>query len=587
MLILGISCDYHDAAAALVESGSVLAAAEEERFTRVKHDASMPTGAVASCLAQSGRSIDDIDVVVFHEKPLSGVERMLATRRSQGPRAFFRFVTDMPATFRTNLMVEHRIGSMFLDLGASRIPPVRFGEHHTSHAAAAFLPSPFADAAILTVDGLGESTTVSIGLGSAHRVELLEELRFPDSLGLFYSLITAWCGFEPNDGEYKVMGLAPSGHPRFRSAMDELFRVAPDGSFQVDQRGVGLWSTSALRSRRLRRLLGGPPRPPGSPLTQREADLARSVQDLTEDVMIALAERAHRITGQRNLCIAGGVALNCVANSRIRDDGPFDHMWIQPAAGDSGSALGAALWWWHCVEHNHRTPTDSSDPVSDGMRGAALGPEFSDDEIAAMLHTMEQRGVTTVGRGRRRAHLVADLLAEGNVIGWFDGRMEFGPRALGHRSILADPRRADMQSHLNQKIKGRESFRPFAPAVLWEHASEWYEISEPSPYMLFTHRVAGRGLTTGHTLPACTHVDGSARVQTVHRETNPDFHLLLSTWNELTGCPVLLNTSFNIAGQPIVCTPREAVLTARRANLDALVLGGHVVDLRSAEGSTT
>lgn len=570
MNVLGISCDFHDAAAAVIIDGRVVAAAEQERFSRIKHDAELPAEAIASCLATAGIEAAAIDAVVFHEKPMVAMSRQLATRRRQGPSGVRRFVLETPKLFRTNLMIAQRVDDLLRRLGHPHPPRLSYAEHHLSHAAAAFYPSPFEQAAIVTIDGIGEWSSASIAHGVRHRIDLLEEQRFPNSLGLLYSLVTLWCGFRPNDGEYKVMGLAPYGEPSYRDALDELVMVHPDGSVQVDDRRLRWWSDAAAGSRSLAQLLGGPPRGADDPIGPREQDLARSVQELTEDVVLAMAEHAHRITGAEDVCLAGGVALNCVANGRLLREGPFADVWVQPAAGDAGSAIGAALWWWHGDQEHHRADRDPRAGACDGMSGAALGPAFTDGEIEGLLVELGLP-IEPLDDDVLLDRAVA-LLAGGAAIGWFDGRMEFGPRALGHRSILADPRSATMQAHLNERIKERESFRPFAPAVLWEHATEWFDLDRPSPYMLFTARARD------DRLPACTHVDGSARVQTVHRETHPRFHALLRRFHDVTGCPVLLNTSFNVAGQPIVCTPDEAISTAARAGLDALVLGPYLLD---------
>jgi carbamoyltransferase len=600
MRLLGISCDYHDAAAALVIDGRVVAAAQEERFTRVKHDDGLPRNAAASCLAIAGIEADDLDAIVLHEKPLAVLNRVVAARQRRGPAALGRFAREMPSMVGRNLLVGYRAEQLGRRLGATRPVPIRYGEHHLSHAAAAFLPSPYETAAILTVDGIGEWATASIGQGLRNRVELLAEQRFPNSLGLLYSLATVWCGFAANDGEYKLMGLAPFGEPRYRDALADLVELHPDGSLRVDARALRWWSARPTRMGTVARLLDGPPRRPDGPLDRRHADIARSVQDLTETALLRMAEHAHRLTGERNLCLAGGVALNCVANGRIRREGPFDDVWIQPAAGDAGSALGAALWYWHDVEGHPRERAERTHPdaLDDAMSAAALGPRFDDDEVVAHLTAegIDHRHVPDV---EARCREVARRLADGAIVGWVEGRMEFGPRALGNRSILADPRSATVQAELNRRVKGREGFRPFAPAVLWERAADWFEIDAPSPYMLTTHQVraerrldpgpepsdlAERAAVARSQIPACTHVDGSARVQTVHRETRPAFHLLLEEFEAITGCPMLLNTSLNRAGEPIVCTPDQALATARAAGLDVLVLEGSIIELARPAG---
>ncbi|MFN8019020.1 MAG: carbamoyltransferase N-terminal domain-containing protein [Acidimicrobiales bacterium] len=588
--ILGVSCDYHDAAAALVVDGRVVAAAEEERFSRRKHDADLPVQAITSCLAIGEIGPDDLDVVVFHEKPLGVFGRVLAARRKAGVRSLPTFVRETPLLLRRNLMVSYRIEEALRDLGARRRPTVRFSEHHLSHAAAAFLPSPFPSAAIVTVDGIGEWSTASIGHGTHHRVDLLADQRFPHSLGLVYSLITRWCGFAPNDGEYKLMGLAPYGQPTFADALDRLVDVGDDGSITVDARLVRWWRSGVEDDRRLADLLGGPALPLGGALGQREADLARSAQDLVERAVLAMAREAHRLTGETDLCMAGGVALNCVANARVLAEGPFERLWVQPAAGDAGSALGAALWWWHGMLGVPR----AADGEHDAMGAAALGPAFPDDEVSAWLEADPDLRWHRADDEAALCEEVADRLADGAIVGWFQGRMELGPRALGNRSILADPRSPEVHRDLNLRVKGRESFRPFAPAVRLEDAGDWFELTAPSPYMLRTAPVradrllpvaeeptdlAERATVPRSTIAACTHVDGSARVQTVDQGDHPRFHRLLGAFGARTGVPVLLNTSFNVAGEPIVCTPADALATARAAGLDLLVVGDVVIEL--------
>ena len=588
MRILGVSCDYHDAAAALVVDGELVAAAEEERFTRKKHDSSLPERAVASVLAIGDVKASEIDAVVLHEKPLAVLSRVVAARQRRGPKAMGTFRREMPVILKQNLLIGYRIETLLKDLGATKPPKIRYSEHHLSHAAAAFYPSPFPTAALLTVDGIGEWATATIGHGVQHRVDLLADQRYPNSLGLLYTLATEWCGFEANDGEYKVMGLAPFGEPTYRDALAEIVELQDDGSISVDAKAVQWWGSSPTKLTGLNDLLGGPPRVPGSPLTARDWDLARSIQDLVEDAVMRMATHAHELTGARHLCLAGGVALNCVANGRILREGPFDDLWVQPAAGDAGSAIGAALWYWHDELQNprHRDEPVTGELASDQIAVCQLGPSFGTDEIQTWL---DQQGIEheRIDDEDERCAAVARHLADGAVVGWFQGRMEFGPRALGHRSLLADPRSPTVQRDINLRVKGRESFRPFAPAVLWEHATEWFELDQPTPYMLQTCQLAAskmlevadeptdpveRVQVPRSEIPACTHIDGSARVQTVHAETNPGFHRLISAFHEATGCPVLLNTSFNRAGEPIVCTPDEALATARAAGLDLLVL---------------
>lgn len=588
--ILGVSCGYHDAAAALVVDGELVAAAEEERFSREKHDQRVPIGAIAACLATAGTEAGAIDHVVYHEKPLLVIGRVLASRQRKGIRGLPAFTREFPTLLRDNLSVGYRLQETLRTLGARRPPTVHYGEHHLSHAAAAFYPSPFSSAAILTVDGIGEWATATYGYGTADQLDVRAEQRYPHSFGLLYSLVTSWCGFEANDGEYKLMGLAPFGTPRFLDELRQIADVHDDGSVTLDMQLLRDWS-APKRLPRIAELLGGPPRERDAEITARDMDLAASMQVLLEESLLAMARHAHERTGARRLCMAGGVALNCVANSRLLTDGPFEDVWVQPAAGDAGSALGAALWFWHAQLGQARPGRDH-----DGMSGGSVGPSFADDEV--------ERWVRDEGLDARRfddAALVehlADRLAEGAVVGRLDGRMEFGPRALGHRSILADPRSPTIQRDLNVRVKGRESFRPFAPAVLWEHAAEWFEIDRPSPYMLFVHQVhpsklvdvtdpepttpAARVQVARSRIPACTHIDGSARVQTVHAETDARFHALISAFHQRTGCPVLLNTSFNLAGEPIVCTPDDALATALQGGIDVLVIDNHVIELTGA-----
>ncbi len=584
MAVLGISGGYHDSAAAVLVDGNLVAAAQEERFSRVKHDASMPARAVRWCLDHAGVGADDLEAVVYYEKPLTTYERVLSTHAAVGPRGFPQFARAVGTWTRRKLWVGASIERLVTASGR-RMPRLLYCEHHLSHAAAAFHPSPFPSAAIMTVDGVGEWATTSIGRGGPDGIELQWQLDFPDSIGLLYSTFTAYCGFAVNDGEYKLMGLAPYGEPRFvEHLLGEVVHLAADGSVQLDQRYFDYRVGRRMASDRLHRLLGEPARPADAPLTQHHADVARSVQVVLEEIVLAVGRHLHELTGERAVCLGGGVALNCVANSRLRREGPFEEMWIQPAAGDAGSAVGAALWGWHEVLGNPRIP-----PVPDGMGAAALGPSYSDEEIERWL---ADAGIDheVLGSDDRVDELVADVIAGGGVVGWFQGPMEFGPRALGHRSILADPRDVTMISRINRAVKGREGFRPFAPAVLAERAGEWFDLDVPAPYMLLTAPVrsarpvpsAGRTFTerlesVNSDIPACTHVDGSARVQTVHRERSPRFHSLLRAFERRTGCPVLLNTSFNRADEPIVRTPAEAYRCFRAAGLDLLVLGRCVV----------
>lgn len=583
--ILGVSADYHDAAAAVIIDGTVVAAAEEERFSRVKHDASLPVHAIEWCLSAAGLSADQLAGAVFYDKPLTTYERILSTHATAGPRGLPNLTSAVATWSRSKLWVAGRLERALAELGQTRTP-ITFAEHHQSHAAAAYYPSPFPSAAVLTFDGVGEWATTSIAHGSGSRLRVLEELRFPDSLGLLYSAFTAYCGFPVNDGEYRLMGLAPYGEPRFSDLLREhVLQIADDGSLRLEQRWFDYRVGSRMTHRRLHRLLGFPPRAPDEPLDQRHADLARSTQEILEDVTLRIAAHAHELTGERRVCLAGGVALNCVANSRLLADGPFDEVWIQPAAGDSGSALGAALWQWHQIQGRPRP-----DPGSvDAMSGAFLGPSFSDDEIAEWLkgERIPHRRCDSLADA---AELAAKAIAGGATVGWFQGRMEFGPRALGHRSILADPRDSAIAARLNEVVKRRESFRPFAPSVLEEHAGDWFNIDRRSPYMLFTVPVTDATTRTSarcsfgarlssveSAIPACTHVDGSARLQTVDAATNPEFRAVLEAFHRHTGCPVLLNTSFNGPGEPIVRTPADAYRCFASIGLDVLVLERCVV----------
>lgn len=583
-----MSCDFHDAAAALVVDGEVVAATEEERYSRRKHDASLPAAAIEACLRTAGLGAEEIEAVAFYERPTTVVSRFLASRQRQGPAGLPSFVRDAPKLISRNLMVGYRIERVLRDLGARRSPELFYVDHHRSHAAAAFLASPFDKAAVLTVDGIGEWATASVGRGVGSRIDMMEELRYPDSIGLVYSFITAYCGFEPNEGEFKVMGLAPYGRPRFREALGSLVEVFEDGSVRVRADRFSWFRPSGLHRPHIQEAFGGPPRESGEELSQRYADLAASVQLLVEESMIRLAAHAMRLTGEDRLCMAGGVALNCVANGRILRETPVRDLWVQPAAGDSGSAVGAALSVWHEVLGNERDVSEGRD----AMKGALLGPAVSSGELAIWLDEIgvDHRRITD----EERLHeLVAQRLDSGAIVGWFRGRMEFGPRALGNRSILADPRAIDVRQRLNRAVKGRESFRPFAPAVLAEHASSWFDLDCPSPYMLIVaplvdehlaqiehepDSIADRAELVRSDVPACTHIDGTARVQTVHEDTNPEFYRLISSFYARTGCPMLLNTSFNVAGEPIVATPEDALATARRSGLDLLVIEDHVVE---------
>jgi len=586
--ILGISAFYHDSAAALVMDGRVVAAAQEERFSRRKHDDQFPGAAVEYCLQSAGITPEQLDYVTFYDKPLRKFERLLETYLAFAPAGYRSFRKAMPLWLNQKLYTPRAIRQ---GLKGRYSGPFVFTEHHESHAASAFYPSPFEEAAILTMDGVGEWATTTVGAGHGNRIQLNQELRFPHSLGLLYSAFTYYTGFKVNSGEYKLMGLAPYGEPRYRQLiLDHLLDLREDGSFQMDMQYFNYCQGLTMTSGRFHDVFGGPPRQPESDITQREMDLAASVQSVTEEVMLRMAQYAHRETGCRNLVLAGGVALNCVGNGRILREGPFEKIWIQPAAGDAGGALGAALFVWHQLLERPRTIESP-----DGQQGSFLGPGFSDSEIAQFLSTVDAE-YTHCDSDDVLCERVAGLLAEKNVIGWFQNRMEFGPRALGGRSILGDARDPEMQSVMNLKIKFRESFRPFAPIVLAEHASEYFELEDDqdSPYMLVVAPVA-EGIRCEETasdaevnglrkvnairsaIPAVTHVDFSARVQTVDAERNPQTHQLLTRFYQQTGCPVLINTSFNVRSEPIVCTPEDAWRCFMATDMDVLVLGRYIL----------
>ena len=595
--ILGISAFYHDSAAALLVDGRIEAAAQEERFTRTKHDAGFPTHAIAYCLAEAGIDASDLDYVGFYDKPLLKFERLLETYLAYAPRGFPSFVHAMPLWLKQKLHLPREIRR---GLGDAYRKSITFTEHHESHAASAFFASPFEDAAILTLDGVGEWATASYGVGHANRIELTHELRFPHSLGLLYSAFTYYTGFRVNSGEYKLMGLAPYGKPTFADLIrDHLIDLKPDGSFRMDMSFFRYCEGLQMTSPAFDRLFGGPRRAAESPITQREMDIAASVQLVTEEIMLAAARHVHRETGQRNLCLAGGVALNCVGNGRILREGPFDEIWIQPAAGDAGGALGVALFIWHQLLDQPRPAAPD-----DRQLGSLLGPHFTDDQLARFLD--EQGAVyRRFDDDATLCDHLAGLLADENVVGWFQGRMEFGPRALGSRSIIGDARSRSMQSVMNRKIKFRESFRPFAPSVLQDRVSEYFDMREgqPSPYMLLVAPVRKdqrvpetadeelEGLAklqiARSTVPAITHVDYSARVQTVDAVRHGRYHALLEAFERRTGCPVLINTSFNVRGEPIVCEPEQAYRCFMATNMDVLVLERCVLLKRDQPHATT
>ncbi len=584
--ILGISAFYHDSAACLLRDGEIVAAAQEERFTRKKGDATFPRNAVEYCLRAGGIQASDLAYVGFYDKPLLKFERILETYLGVVPKGFRSFLMAGPLWIKQKLHMEKQIRD---DLGYDG--EILYAEHHESHAASAFFPSPFEEAALLTMDGVGEWATASLGLGRGNDIELIKELNWPDSLGLLYSAFTYYTGFKVNSGEYKVMGLAPYGEPKYVDLIyQELLDLQEDGSFTLNQRYFNYLSGLTMTNGAFSELFGGPPRKPESRLTQREMDLARSVQDVCEEVMLRMARTVHRETGLENLCLAGGVALNCVGNGRVLREGPFRNIWIQPAAGDAGGALGVAQLIWHRHLGNPRTVT----PGRDAMKGAYLGPQFSPEEIEAFL---ESRGAPRERLDREvLLDRVAGLLAEEKVVGWFNGRMEFGPRALGARSIIGDARSAKMQAQMNLKIKFRESFRPFAPSVLRERVAEYFDLDCDSPYMLLvapvkeSRRIAMTAEERKNLwgidqlnvvrsdIPAITHIDYSARVQTVDRATNPDYYDLIKAFEKHTGCGVIVNTSFNVRGEPIVCTPEEAYRCFMRTDMDYLVLGRFLLD---------
>ena len=584
--ILGISAYYHDSAAALVVDGEIVAAAQEERFTRKKFDARFPRRAIEYCIRAGGLKLTDLSDVVFYDKPLIKFDRLLETYLGYAPRGLVSFATAMPVWLKEKLYLKSLLKRELAALNAGSkagLPALRFTEHHQAHAASAFFPSPFERAAVLCLDGVGEWATTSVWLGEGNRLTPQWELDFPHSLGLLYSAFTYYTGFKVNSGEYKVMGLAPYGEPKYVDLiLKELIDLKPDGTFRLNMRYFNFATGLTMTNGAFDALFGGRPRKPESLLTQREMDLAASIQQVTEEIMLRLARTVHRELRTEYLCVAGGVALNCVANGRILREGPYRDIWIQPAAGDAGGALGAALALWHQYHEQPRYPREG-----DSMHGAYLGPSFADDEIREQLDAMGARYRRL--DDEELLERVASVLAEENVVGWMQGRMEFGPRALGARSIIGDPRSPRMQAVMNLKIKYRESFRPFAPALPAEEVGQYFELDRPSPYMLVVAPVkAELRLPMSDTqqalfgieklnvprssIPAVTHVDYSARIQTVHRETNPRFHRLLTRFRERTGCAALVNTSFNVRSEPIVCRPDEAYRCFMRTEMDYLVI---------------
>jgi carbamoyltransferase len=584
MYILGISAFYHDSAACLIKDGEIISAAQEERFTRKKHDHNFPVNAVNYCLTHSGITADQLDFVAFYDKPFLKFERLLETYMAYAPVGINSFIKAMPLWIRQKLWMKELIKN---ELGYKG--KVLFPEHHESHAASAFYPSPFEEAAIITMDGVGEWTTTSYGNGKGNRIDILADIKFPHSLGLLYSAITYYTGFKVNSGEYKVMGLAPYGEGKYtKLIMDELIDIKEDGSFRVNMEYFNYAAGLTMTNAKFHKLFGGPPRVPESKLTQKEMDLARSVQEVTEEIVMRIGRHVHKITGLENLCLAGGVALNCVANGKLLKEGPFEKIWIQPASGDAGGALGAALGVWHQYLGNERIVNKN-----DSQKGSFLGPEFSDEEIKNFLDRKELPYRRF--ENNETAASVADLLAQEKIVGWFQGRMEFGPRALGTRSIIGDARSPKMQAMMNIKIKFREGFRPFAPSVIAERAGDYFELDEASPYMLLTADVKKErriemkeeerklwGIDKLNVLrsdiPAVTHVDYSARIQTVHKETNPLYHEVISEFDRKYSCGVIVNTSFNVRGEPIVCTPEDAYRCFMRTDIDYLVLGSYLLD---------
>jgi carbamoyltransferase len=586
MNILGISAYYHDSAACLVRDGAILSAAQEERFSRIKHDFAFPSQAAAWCLQSAGLTVSDLDLVAFYDKPFLKFERILETYVAYAPRGIRSFIQAMPLWLKQKLFLGETIRR---ELGYEG--RLVFPRHHESHAASAFYPSPFDEAAILTLDWVGEWATTTYGVGRGNEFELLAELRFPHSLGLLYSAFTYFTGFKVNSGEYKLMGLAPYGEPKYTDLiLSELIDLKPDGSFHLNLDYFDYCAGLRMTSRKFERLFGGPPRRPEKPITRREMDLARSIQAVTEEVILRIGRHLHRETGMRNLCLAGGVALNCVANGRLLREGPFSSIWIQPAAGDAGGALGAALFAWHRYLGKPRL----ADNTHDLQQGSLLGPEYGEREIGEYLKR-ENIPCRRVGEEELPA-VLAELLDAEKVIGLFQGRMEFGPRALGSRSIIGDARSPGMQRVMNLKIKFRESFRPFAPAVLREEAGEYFDLGVDSPYMLLVAGVRPDKLVSGGSsdpeqsaglervnqvrsvVPAVTHVDNSARVQTVTADYHPFFYRVIRAFRERTGCPMVINTSFNVRGEPIVCSPEDAYRCFMRTNIDYLVLGPFLLD---------
>lgn len=585
MYILGISAFYHDSAACIIQDGKIIAAAQEERFTRKKHDFNFPINAINFCLDYVGINGDELEYVAFYDKPFLKFERILETYLTFAPIGIKSFLKAMPLWIKEKIWMKELIKKELNYSGK-----ILFPEHHVSHAASAFYPSPFREAAILTMDGVGEWTTTSYGIGKDNRIELFKEIKFPHSLGLLYSAFTYYTGFKVNSGEYKVMGLAPYGEPKYKQLIyDHLIDVKDDGSFRMNMEYFNYCAGLTMTNKQFDKLFGGPPRKPESYLTQKEMDLAKSLQEVTEEIVMKMGNHVFKETGSTNLTLAGGVALNCVANGRLLKEGPFKNIWIQPAAGDAGGALGAALAIWYSYLGSGRVP----DEKVDSQMGSYLGPEYRDVDIENFI-----KNGNYPSQKLNEDELIAkvsDLLADEKVIGWFQGRMEFGPRALGSRSIIGDARSKKMQSVMNKKIKFRESFRPFAPSVLRENVSEYFDIDADSPYMLLVADIRSdrRKIMSEEEsklfgidklnivrsdIPAITHVDYSARLQSVHKETNPKYHKLIEQFKMSTGCAVIINTSFNVRGEPIVCTPEDAYRCFMRTDMDYLVMGNYLFD---------
>ena len=579
MIILGISCYYHDSAAAIIRDGMIIAAAQEERFTRLKHDQNFPSNSIEYCLKSASCTISDVDIVAFYDKPFQKFERLLESYLAYAPHGLQSAWKGLPIWIKDKLWIAEHIRNTLKYDGKIIYP-----EHHQSHAASAFFPSPFQEATILSMDGVGEWTTSSISFGKDNMINTLAEQHFPHSLGLLYSAFTYYTGFKVNSGEYKLMGLAPYGEPKYASLIyDHLIDLREDGSFIMNQSYFNYTAGLTMTGNKFHKLFGGLPRKPESPITQREMDIAASIQSVTEEIVLRSSRHAIRITGSRNLCLSGGVALNCVSNGKLKKSGLFDNIWVQPSSGDAGGALGAALFAWYQYGGNKRTASPEDD-----MQGSYLGPSWTEEEIEKWVkdhkliaHKLESDVLISK---------TAQSIYEGKVVGWFQGRMEFGPRALGNRSILGDPRSAEMQKVLNLKIKYRESFRPFAPSVIDSEVSKYFDFDGQSPYMLMVAPVSDSQLhtldekksgfdklyQTRSTLPAITHVDNSARIQTVHESTNPKYYKLIKAFEKLSGVPVLINTSFNVRGEPIVCTPDDAYRCFMRTEMDILVIENHI-----------